>query len=208
MTHLITPSAEPDPTRRPQARVADRAAPARWAPTAAWAAVAWAMGFAAVNLWLQGNLPPDAEISQYAAGFTVLNVFSISLKVFGSAIALAIVYSWGRRFPAWMLTMCSAGAASTLLVYGTVVTIFLTATGNLTGVGELAGGAFTAPGWMYAGFFLLGGVPFAALASDIRRRAPVARRWTVLGIAGAPILLGIVIVGVPTLLRALGLFPA
>lgn len=208
MTHLITPCTEAHSTRRPQAVVADRAAPARWAPTAAWAAVAWAMGFAAINLWLQWNLPPDAEISQYIAGFTVLNVFSISLKVFGSTVALAIVYSWGRRFPAWMLTMCSAGAASTLLIYGAFAMVFLAATGDLTGVGELAGGAFTAPGWVYAGFFLLGGVPFAALAHDIDRRAPVARRWTALGIAGAPILLGIVIVGVPTLLRALGLFPA
>ncbi len=208
MTHLITQSTKPHSIRRPPDIEAARAAPARWAPTAAWAAVAWAMGFAAVNLWLQWNLPPDAEISQYATGFTVLNLFSISLKVFGSGVALAIAYPWGRRFPSWMLTTCSTGAASTLLFYGTVVTIFLTATGNLTGVGELAGGAFAAPGFVYAGFFLLGGVPFAALAHDIRRRAPVARRWTVLGIAGAPVLLGIVIVGVPTLLRALGLFPA
>lgn len=63
-------------------------------------------------------------------------------------------------------------------------------------------------GIAYVVFFLLAAAGFGILALSYSRRHAMGWRNALLGILGAPVVLGLVLLVVPALLTALGLLPA
>lgn len=159
---------------------------ARWA---AYGAATWALGFAAVNLYLQIVGIDDAQIQQNWAAFTAVNLGVVILKAFGAAVALATVARWGRALPACLVSVCAWGAAGMLLLYAGYGVIAVAAAGDLLGW-MLAGGTFQMPYLAYLGFFALGGALFAVAARHHQHRTATSPVWAVGGVLGAPLVLG------------------
>ena len=183
--------------------------PARWARWSAYAVATWAVAFAGVNVWLLfGGVAADSPLREVWGAMTVMNLLVIALKGVGAATALASVQPWGERLPRWLLTGSMWGAAGLLLLYAGLNFGVMIADGQLTAMTALAGGEFIVPAWAYATFFAVPGILFAAAGRDHQRRSGTSRRWAILGLLGAPLLLGAVLFGMPALLRLAGLLPA
>ncbi len=159
---------------------------ARWA---AYGAAIWALGFAAVNVYLQIVGIDYAQIQQNWAAFTAVNLGVVVLKAFGAAVALATVTRWGRALPAWLVSVCAWGAAGMLLLYGGYGLVAMAAAGELLGW-MLAGGTFSVPTLAYLGFFALPGALFAVAARHHQHRTATSSVWAVVGLLGAPLVLG------------------
>ncbi len=162
---------------------------ARWA---AYGAATWALGFAAINIYLQIVGIDDAQIQQNWAAFTAVNLGVVVLKAFGGAVALATVQRWGRAVPARLVSVCAWGAAGMLLLYAGYGLVALAVAGELLGW-MIAGGTFLVPTLAYLGFFGLPGVLFAVIARHHQRRTATSPVWAVVGLLGAPLLLGAVL---------------
>lgn len=98
--------------------------------------------------------------------------------------------------------MCGAAALLGLYSLGSVVE----AIGMLTG---LVGSAdqITLRSVAYVALFALGAVGYGVLARSFSRRYRIGRRAVVIGVLGAPLLLGLLLLAIPMLLVALGLLP-
>jgi hypothetical protein len=183
--------------------------PARWTRWSAYALAAWATAFAGVNVYLQfGGIAADNPLRDVWGALTVMNLSVIVLKLAGAATALASVQAWGRRLPNWLLTGFLWGAAGLLVLYAVLNFGVMIADRGLTAATPLAGGQFIVPGWAYVTFFGVPGLLFAAAGRDYRRRSGTSSRWVVLGLVGAPALLGIILYGLPALLQAAGMLPS
>lgn len=168
--------------------------PATSFTAAGWAAcgaATWALGFAAVNIYLQIVGIDDPQIQQNWAAFTAVNLGVVVLKAFGAAVALATVQRWGRALPAWLVSVCAWGAAGMLLLYAGYGLVAVAAAGELLGW-TLSGGTFLVPILAYLGFFALGGVLFAVVARHHQHRTATSPVWAVAGLLGAPLVLGAV----------------
>lgn len=164
----------------------------------------WCVGFATVNAvfeatdWLAGT--PYAGYP----GISVMNWFVAGLKLVGAAVALLTVAGRPRFVPPAVLGLAAWGAFATLAVYslGSVAE----AVGMLAG---LAGGPDQVTGWGigYVLFFLSAAAGFGVLAVSHSRRYAVPRRVALLGALGAPALLALILLVVPTVLAAFGLLP-
>lgn len=182
MTHAITDARSSTTTTTVGARAA------------AYSGAAWSLGFAGVNIYLQVVGIDDVQLQRNWAAFTGVNLGVVALKVFGAAVALATVQQWGRRVPAWLVSVLASGAAAMLLLYAGYGLVSVAATGELLGWMH-AGGTFWMPTLAYLGFFAVGGALFALSARQHRRRTGVGPVWALLGALGAPLLLGIVLLG-------------
>ena len=179
---------------------------ARWI---AYAAALWAVGFAAVNGYVQfGAVDADSPLRATWTAVTIANALVAVLKLAGAALAVATVQRWGDRLPGWLLTAGMWGAGGVLLFYGGPNLGLLLATGRLTAPLGLAGGELVVPGWTYAMFFIVPGVLFALAGRDYQRRSATSVRWAAAGLLGAPALLAALFLGLPALLHAAGLLPA
>jgi hypothetical protein len=164
------------------------------ARVAAYGAAAWAVGFAGVNIYLQIVGIDSGQIQRNWTAFTIANLGVVVLKLVGAAVALATVQPWGRRLPAPLLTVSAWGAAGVLLLYAIAGLLSAVAAGALT-TSVLAGGTFRVPAWAYLGFFALGGLLFAVTAWQHQQRTVTLWPWMVVGLLGAPLLLGAVLFG-------------
>jgi hypothetical protein len=166
----------------------------------AWLVVAWCLGFAAVNVVFEvtGRFAggPHAEL---AAGLAVMDWLVVGLKLLGAAVAVRSV----RARP--------ASAVRTVLVWGAFALLALYSAG---GVVELVGLVLTDPGRIepaalaYLGFFVAGAVGYGVLAVSYARRTRARRAHLVIGVLGAPVVLGLLLVAAPAALAAMGLLPA
>lgn len=97
------------------------------------------------------------------------------------------------------------GVFATLGVYalGSVVEAVSIVSG-LTGTADQVNLASVA----YVLFFLLAAAGYGVLAVSYSRRHDARTRSAVLGVLGAPALLGMILIAVPSMLGALGLMPA
>lgn len=145
---------------------------------------------------------PDAE---YASAFTVMNWLVVGLKLVGAAVALLSVTRRQRLLTPSAMTLLLWGAFTTLAVYstGSVVQAVGMATG-LTGDAAQIHPAGVA--------YVLGSLCFAAgfgvLAISYARRHGLRKRAVVIGVLGAPALLGVLLLAIPALLEAAGIMPA
>lgn len=164
------------------------------------------LGFAAVNVALMMGAPITGEAYAhvavgYSAGLAVVNVLVIVLKVIGAAAALASVSGRRWRRPE-AVGVVVWGAFATLAVYvlGSLVeaTVFL-----VGGQADRISPASIA----YVAFFLVFAAGFGVLAVSCARRWRLRGRHIFLGLLGAPAVLGLVLLVVPTLLTAAGMIP-
>jgi hypothetical protein len=190
----MTSNAVSDPTT-PMPATASR--PVR---ALAWVMASWCLGFAAVNIAFEvtGRFAsgPYAEL---AGGLAVMNWMAIGLKLLGAAVALGAVLA---RPPT---------AVRTVLVWGAFALLGLYSAGSVV---ELAGMLVSDPGEIglaglaYIGFFLAGAAGYGALAMSYSRRTHARRSHAVLGVLGAPLVLGALLVAAPAALTAMGLLPS
>ena len=167
---------------------------------------AWCIGFAGVNIALEGtNHLADGRYAQYAAAFTVMNWLVVGLKLLGAGVALLSVTRGPPPVSVRPLGVGVWGVFATLAVYvlGSMVQAAgmasgLTGSANQIDVADIA----------YLLFFLTAAAGWGILAISYSRRH--AQRWrvAVLGVLGAPVMLGFLLVAMPTLLAALGLMPS
>jgi hypothetical protein len=166
----------------------------------AWVVAAWCLGFAAVNVAFQvtGRFA-SGPYADLAAGLAVMDWMVVGLKLLGAVVAVRAVLA---RPPT---AMC------TVLVWGAFALLGLYSAGNLV---ELVGmmpadpDGITPRSLAYVGFFLAGAAGYGALAVSYSRRARARRSHAVLGVLGAPLVLGALLVAAPAALTAMGLLPS
>ncbi len=171
----------------------------RWV---AWAAAAWCVGFAVVNLVQEASGRFDhGELAGYAVGLAVLGRLVVVLKLLGAGAALLTVFERPRRLPANLRLLLIWGAFGLLALYSA---------GNLVEAGYLLATnpqLITVRSLGYVGFFLAGAVGFGVLAVGYLRRSGRDRRVAVAGLLGAPVLLALLLVVMPAILASVGLLP-
>lgn len=164
------------------------------------------IGFAVVNVVFEvtGRFA-DGPYAAYASGIAVMNWLVVGLKVMGAAVALLSVAKRPRFLPPALLGVLLWGAFAMLGVYalGSVVQ----AVGMASGLAGTADQIDVA-GIGYVLFFLLLAAGYGALAISYSRRFGLRTGVAILGVLGAPVVLGLILLAVPTLLAALGLMPA
>jgi len=162
---------------------------ARWA---AYAAAAWALGFAAVNLYLQIVGIDDPQIQQNWVGCTAINLGVVGLKGLrrGSrARDRAAMEPGGAGVAAVHLHVGRGGHAAAL---------HRRRVGLRRGerrAARLVAGQRHIPGAQpgLPGFFALPGVLFTVAARHHQRRTATSPMWAAVGLLGAPLVPGIVI---------------
>ncbi|MFC5602771.1 hypothetical protein [Sporosarcina koreensis] len=166
----------------------------------------WCIAFAVVNIIFERtNHFAEGAFAEYAAGITVMNWLVVGLKALGAAVALLSIV----RFPKLQLP-----ALMTVLLWGAFATLGLYALGSVAqAVGMLTGISGTADqidlmGVGYVVMFLFAAAGFGFLAVSYSRRYGTRKGYAILGVVGAPVLLGLILIAIPMLLVALGLMPA
>jgi hypothetical protein len=174
----------------------------------AYLAAAWCLGFAGVSAW-QVAAGPIGRVP----GLAILSVLVGVLKLAGAAVALAavLVRPGPPRRSLRLLGVALWGAFGLLALYsaGNLVITAGTVSGLLApSPAWTAAGGVTAKAVLYVLFFLVGAALFGVLAVWFHRRH--ALRWTsaAAGLAGAPLLLGLLLVAAPAILGRWGLLPA
>jgi hypothetical protein len=163
------------------------------------------LGFAVVNVLFEAtDRFAVGPYSEYASGLAVANWLVVGLKVLGAAVALLVISGRPRLLRPPVVGMLVWGAFATLAVYA--------AGSALEAVGIAAGvmgnrSDITVLSVAYALFFCGLAAGFGVLATAYRRRYRLGRGVVVLGLLGAPVVLGLVLVALPSLLVALGVMP-
>ncbi len=166
----------------------------------------WCIAFAVVNIVFEvTDYFAGGPLAEYTAGITVMNWLVVGFKALGAVVALLSVANIPKlHLPALM----------TVLLWGTFATLGLYALGSVTqALGMIFGFAGTADqinlkGVGYVFMFLLAAVGYGFLAVSYSRRHSTRRGYVVLGVVGAPVVLGLIFILVPMLLITLGLLPA
>jgi hypothetical protein len=165
----------------------------------------WCLGFAAVNLVFEatGHFT-HGTYARYASGLSVMDWFVIGLKVLGAGVALLSIAGRPRFVSPAVVTFGVWAAFATLGTYalGSVAE----AVGMVSG---LVGSAdqIDAAGVGYVLIFLAAAVGYGVLAVSYSRRHGAGKGPAILGALLAPAVLGLVLLGLPTLLGAMGLLP-
>jgi hypothetical protein len=182
-----------------------------------YAAAAWCLGFAGVSAWQVAAGPvgqPTARqrYAAYASGLAIMSVLVGVLKLAGAAAAVAavLVRPGLPRRRLQLLGVALWGAFGLLGLYsaGNLAITAGTVSGLLApSAAWTAAGGVTAKAVLYVLFFLVGAALFGVLAVWFHRRHQL--RWTsaVAGLAGAPLLLGLLLAAAPAILGRWGLLP-
>jgi hypothetical protein len=178
-----------------------------------YTAAAWCLLFAAVSAW-QAVAGPAAgrRLADYASGLAIMSVLVGVLKLAGAAVALAAVLAPPGlpRRPRQLLGVALWGAFGLLGLYsaGNLVIAVGTVSGLLApSAAWTAAGGVTAKAVLYVLFFLAGAALFGVLAVWFHRRHHLGWTSAVAGLAGAPLLLGLLLAVAPAVLGQWGLLP-
>lgn len=166
----------------------------------------WCTGFVVFNIIFEfSDHFGGGPYADYARGLAVMDWFVVALKIVGAAVALLSVAKRPRFVAPSKLAVVVWGAFATLSLY--VAGSLVEAVGMLTG---LVGSAddIDAAGVAYVSLFTVAAVGFGVLAVSYSRRHRVRKSCAVLGVLGAPLLLALVLLAVPTLLAAFGVMPS
>jgi hypothetical protein len=167
-----------------------------------YTAAAWCLGFAAVSAWQLAAGP--------ALGLAIMIVLVGVLKLAGAAVALSAVLAppWLHRRPRQLLGVALWGAFGLLALYsaGNLVITVGTESGLLApSAAWTAAGGVTVKAVGYVLFFLAGAALFGVLAVWFHRRHHLGWASAVVGLAGAPLLLGLLLAVAPAVLGRWGL---
>jgi hypothetical protein len=165
----------------------------------------WCLGFAAVNVTFEitGHFAGGAY-GHYASGISVVDWLAAGLKVLGAVVALLSVAQRPRLASSDLVTVLVWAAFTTLGVY------VLGAVAEAVGMGlGLIGGAsqIDTRSVAYVLFFLVAAAGYGVLATSYSRRHPQRKGLVILGVLGAPVVLGLLLLAIPALLAAFGLLP-
>jgi hypothetical protein len=165
----------------------------------------WCVGFAVANIVLEStDHLAEGEYAAYAAALSVMNWLVVGLKLVGAAVALLSVARRQRLVPPGLLGTFVWGAFATLAMYA--VGSVAQALGMVLGVTGSAD-QIDAAGVAYLIFFLTAAVGWSVLAVSFSRRHVLGWIPAVIGVLAGPVVLGLVLVAIPTLLTALGIMP-
>jgi hypothetical protein len=191
--------------------------PAPAPPTAVralgYTAAAWCLFFAAVSAWQVVAGPPAGQrLAADAAGLAIMSALVGVLKLAGAAVALAAVLAPPGlpRRPRQLLGVTLWGAFGLLSLYsaGNLVITVGTVSGLLApSAAWTAAGGVTAKAILSVLFFLAGAALFGVLAVWFHRRHQLGWTSAVAGLAGAPLLLGLLLAVAPAVLGQWGLMP-
>jgi hypothetical protein len=133
-----------------------------------------------------------------------MNWLVVGLKVLGAAVALLSIARRSRLLSPERLGVLLWGAFAllTLYVLGSVVEAVGIGLGLMGSTDQL-----TVRSVAYVLFFLSLAAGYGILTVSYQRRQGLRRGVAVLGVVGAPVLLGALLVAVPAVLTALGLMP-
>jgi hypothetical protein len=206
------PVAAADPPGRAPGRPRRRTSPPPPVRIAAYAAVGWCLSFAGVSAWQGTGLlgPPDPGQRAGAAGLVLVSVLVGVLKLIGAVLALAAVQVWpGRpRRLDRLLGLGLWGAVGLLGPYsaGNLVITAGTVSGLLApSAAWTAAGGVTPKAVGYVAFFLVGSALFGVLAGWFHRRHRLGWPEAAAGLAGAPLLLWLLLAAAPAILGRWGL---
>jgi hypothetical protein len=185
-------------------------------PVVGYVAAAWCLGFAAVSAdqVAAGGLigPPEVRqrLAADASGLVIMGVLVGVLKLAGAAVALAaaLVRPGRPRRPVRLLGVALWGAFGLLALYsaGNLVITVGTVSGLLApSAAWTAAGGVTVKAVLYVLFFLAGSALFGVLAVWFHRRHQLRWRSAAAGLAGAPLLLGLILAVIPAILSRWGL---
>lgn len=175
--------------------------PSRWAVWITYGACSWALSFAALSFYwaLGGTVGTDTvspAIAQLARAhvpwFTAVLWITAIVKVLSGFVALALVQSWGRIIPRWVLLILAWGAGTLLFLHGGL--FFAVGVLALSGVIRV-GTPATVLHWytfLWGPWWLIGGLLFLGAAWSYFRGSPYRRVslvFSVLGVLGALVLL-------------------
>ena len=167
--------------------------------------VLWCLGFAAVNVAFELTGHFDDRLGDLARGVAVMDWVAAGLKVLGAVVAGLAISERQRLVRPTTLAVLLWGAFATLATY--VVGSLAEAVAFATGLaGDRAD--LTARNLGYVLFFLVAAAGFGVLAVAHARRHRTPRRLVALGMLGAPVVLGGLLVVIPAVLTAAGLLPA
>lgn len=160
-------------------------------------------GFAAINVWFE--LTDRFEAGPHAAdalALSVVNWYVVVVKLVGAAIALLAVTPPTRLAGPRQLGVLLWAAFATVAIYvlGSTAQAIGMMTGLTPGADRLDAAAVG-----YVGGFLLATAGFGVLAGSYARRAGLGRLELLLGLAGAPVVLGSILLALPAILRTNGL---
>ncbi len=147
---------------------------------------AWAIFFAAANVYLQLGLPDplqNGEVHHFTGWVTALNLGVIPIKLLAALTALALVQSWGERLPRFLrgLLIAAGWAGCVILVGYPLLGTSLTAlvqSGLLAAppTGIKVGGGFQIETWLYGAFFMFAGILFGIVTWSYQRRLCIAHQ--------------------------------
>lgn len=165
----------------------------------------WCLGFAVVNVVFEitGHFAGGAY-AHYTPGLSVMDWLVAGLKVVGAVVALLSVAQRPRPVSPAVVTMAVWAAFATLAVYA------LGSVAEAAGMGlGLIGGAdrIDAASVGYVLFFLAAAAGYGVLATSYSRRHPHGKGLAILGVIGAPAVLGLLLLAIPALLAGFGLLP-
>jgi hypothetical protein len=182
-----------------------------------YVAAGWCLGFAGVSAWLvvagpSGQPQAGQRYAAYTSGLVIMSVLAGVLKLAGAAVAVAAVLVPPRRSgrPRQLLGTALWGAFGLLSLYSAgnlAITIGIVSGLLAPSAAWTAAGGVTPKAILYVLFFLAGAALFGVLALWFHRRHHL--RWTsaVAGLAGAPLLLGLLLAAAPANLGQWGLLP-
>jgi hypothetical protein len=162
----------------------------------------WCAGFAFISFWFEvtdrfASGPHAAD----AAALSVVNWYVFALKLVG-VVAAVLATTRPPRFlgaPLIGVLLWAAFATVTIYVLGSLTQAVVMMAG-------IAGDArridAASVGYVFA--FLLATAGFGVLAISYARRASLGKRELIMGICGAPLVLGSILVVLPALLKAAG----
>lgn len=174
--------------------------PPKWVMWAAYATFGWALLFAALSIyWALGGMagvdtsvsPSIAQLARERVPWLIAILWIVSaLKILSGLIALALVQSWGRIIPRWILLILAWGAGTLLAVHGT----FFLVGGMLVEYGVIRvppNAPWTIIHWytfLWGPWFLAGGILLIVVAWSYLLRSTnrrVGMVFSALGILGA-----------------------
>jgi hypothetical protein len=165
----------------------------------------WCLGFAAVNVAFEatGHFAGGAY-AHYAPGLSVVDWLAAGLKVLGAVVALLSVARRPRLVRPAVVTVLVWAAFATLGLYvlGSVAEAAGMGLGLIGGAGQIGPRSVA-----YVLFFLVAAAGFGVLAISYSRRHPHGKLLVILGVLGAPVVLGLLLLAMPALLAAFGLLP-
>jgi hypothetical protein len=165
----------------------------------------WCLGFTAVNVTFEitGHFA-DGAYGHYTSGISVVDWLAAGLKVLGAVVALLSVAQRPRLASSDIVTLLVWAAFATLGVY----VLGAVAEAASMGLGLIGGASqIDIRSVAYVLFFLVAAVGYGVLATSYSRRHPHRKGLVILGVLGGPLVLGLLLLGIPALLAAFGLLP-